>query len=118
MLTAVRRHLVGRMPVSGLCGGLGGGQPTQIYQWKEMLYGNGVCAFAKPGRKARRDDANEIRIKALDSKIQLNIEVVGELLWEHVQLKKGLGSLNRSMGFSDTPSFAMPTVGLDAPRLL
>lgn len=89
-LTAVRRHLVDKVPVSDLCDELGL-QPTQIYQWQKMLFENGEAAFIKPGRKAKRDDANEKKIKALESKIQLKNEVVAELLQEHVQLKKELG---------------------------
>jgi len=89
-LTAVRRHLVDKVPVSDLCDELGL-QPTQIYQWQKMLFENGEAAFAKPGRKAKRDDVKDKKIEALESKIQLKNEVVAELLQEHVQLKKELG---------------------------
>lgn len=89
-LTAVRRHLVDKVPVSDLCDELGL-QPTQIYQWQKMLFENGESAFAKPGRKAKNDDAKDRKIQALESKIQLKNEVVAELLQEHVQLKKELG---------------------------
>lgn len=89
-LTAVRRHLVDKVPVSDLCDELGL-QPTQIYQWQKMLFENGGAAFAKTGRWAKLEDANEKKIKALETKIQLKNEFVAELLQEHVQLKKELG---------------------------
>jgi len=88
-LTAVRRHLVDKVPVSDLCDELGL-QPTQIYQWQKMLFENGEAAFAKPGRKPKHD-AKDKKIEVLESRIQLKNEVVAELLQEHVQLKKTLG---------------------------
>lgn len=89
-LTAVRRHLVDKVPISDLCDELGL-QPTQIYQWQKLLFENGEAALAKPTRKAKHDDAKDRKIEALETKIQLKNEVVAELLQEHVQLKKELG---------------------------
>lgn len=89
-LTAVRRYLIDKVPVSDLCDELGL-QPTQIYQWQKLLFENGEAAFTKPGRKAKVDDTKDKKIEALESKIQLKNEVVAELLQEHVQLKKELG---------------------------
>ena len=89
-LTAVRRYLVDKVPVSDLCDELDL-QPTQIYQWQKLLFENGEAAFAKPGRKAKADQVKDKKIEALESKIQLKNEVVAELLQEHVQLKKELG---------------------------
>jgi transposase-like protein len=89
-LTAVRRHLIDKVPVSDLCDELGV-QPTQIYQWQRMLFDNGETAFAKSGRKAKADYAKDKKIEALEAKIQAKNEVVAELLQEHVQLKKELG---------------------------
>ena len=86
----VRRFLVDKTPVSDLCDELGL-QPTQIYTWQKQLFENADAAFAKPGRKPRRNDAKDKKIEALEAKIQLKNEVVAELLQEHVQLKKELG---------------------------
>ncbi|TWU39750.1 transposase [Novipirellula artificiosorum] len=89
-LTAVRRYLIDRVPVSDLCDELGL-QPTHIYQWQKQLFENGESAFTKPNRKSKTGDAKDKIIEALESKIQLKNEVVAELLQEHVQLKKELG---------------------------
>jgi len=82
--------LVDKTPVSDLCDELGL-QPTQIYQWQKQLFENADAAFAKTGRRHKKDDAKDKKIDALQAKIQLKNEVVAELLQEHVQLKKELG---------------------------
>ena len=89
-LAVVRRHLIDRVPVSGVCDELGL-QPTQIYTWQKQLFDNGESAFSKPGRKPPNVDIKDRQIQALQAKIQLKNEVVAELLQEHVQLKKELG---------------------------
>lgn len=89
-LAVVRRHLVGKEPISDLCDELGL-QPTQIYQWQKQLFDNGETAFTRPTRKPPLDDSKDRKIQALEAKIQLKNEVVAELLQEHVQLKKELG---------------------------
>jgi transposase len=89
-LSAVRRHLMDKVPISDLCDELGL-QPTQIYQWQKQLFDHGGGAFDKPGQTAKQDDAKDREIQTLKSKIQTKNEVVAELLEEHVQLKKELG---------------------------
>jgi transposase-like protein len=88
-LTAVRRYLVDKVPVSDLSD-CHLQQPTQIYQWQKLLFENGEAAFTKSSRKTKADDAKDKRIEALESKIQLKNELVAELLQGHVQLKKNL----------------------------
>lgn len=89
-LAVVRRHLVGKEPISDLCDELGL-QPTQIYQWQKQLFDNGEAAFTRPTRRTHLEDSKDRKIQALEAKIQLKNEVVAELLQEHVQLKKELG---------------------------
>lgn len=89
-LSAVKRHLIDKIPVSDLCDELGL-QPTQLYQWQKQLFDNGGSAFSSPTRRSSSEDAKDRKIQALESKIQLKNEVVAELLQEHVQLKKELG---------------------------
>lgn len=91
-LAVVKRHLVDKTPVSELCDELGL-QPTQVYTWQKQLFENGGSAFAKPGRKSKKEETKDkMKIVALEQKIQLKNEVVAELLEEHVQLKKKLGA--------------------------
>jgi transposase-like protein len=87
---ALRRHLVDKVAVSDLCEELGL-QPTQFYQWQKQFFENGTAAFersSKPDPSAR-----EQRIAFLESKLQRKDEVLGELMEEHVALKKSLGEI-------------------------
>jgi len=86
----LRRHLVDHVAVSQLCEEVGL-QPTQFYQWQKQFFENGAAAFERNG-KPRVDGSHE-RINALEAKIRRKDEVLGELMEEHVALKKELGEL-------------------------
>ena len=86
----LRRHLVEKVPVSQVCEEVGV-QPTQFYQWQRQFFENGAAAFERNG-KPRVDKAQE-RIAALEAKLRRKDEVLGELMEEHVALKKELGEL-------------------------
>lgn len=86
---ALRRHLVEKVPISDLCQELGI-QPTQFYRWQQTLFENGPSTFERPGRP--KPDADAQRIAFLESKLQRKDEVLGELMEEHVALKKKLGA--------------------------
>jgi transposase-like protein len=86
----LRRHLLDKVPVSDLCEELGL-QPTQFYQWQKQFFENGSTAFERNGN-AKQDLARE-RIAALEAKLRRKDEVLGELMEEHVALKKELGEL-------------------------
>ena len=86
---ALRRHLIEKVPISELCQELGI-QPTQFYRWQQTLFENGSATFERPGRP--QTDANAQRIATLEAKIQRKDEVLGELMEEHVALKKKLGA--------------------------
>jgi transposase-like protein len=86
----LRRHLLDNVAVSGLCEELGL-QPTQFYQWQKQFFENGAVAFERVGGP-KTDKAQE-RIAALESKLRRKDEVLGELMEEHVALKKELGDL-------------------------
>ena len=86
----LRRHYLEKVPVSELCE-QAGLQPTQFYQWQKQFFENGAAAFALlPGQK---QDPAEKRVAALEAKLQRKNEVLGELMEEHVKLKKELGEL-------------------------
>ena len=89
-VTILKRHLVEKVPISDLCDELGL-YPNQVYGWLKEFFENGHVAFDN-GRKAKAvEDAKDKKIEQLEAKLQRKNEVLGELMEEHVQLKKELG---------------------------
>ena len=91
----VRRHLSGKEPVSKLAEELGV-QPGQIHQWVQLVLAQAETAFDRAARGSAPDKAatqREAKIAALEAKLIQKNEVIGELMQEHVQLKKELGEL-------------------------
>jgi transposase-like protein len=86
----LRRHLVEKVAVSALCEEFGL-QPTQLYQWQKQFFEQGAAAFERNGKP--KADQREERIAALEAKLRRKDEVLGELMEEHVALKKELGEL-------------------------
>ena len=89
----LRRHLVEKIPVSDLCEEHGL-HPTVFYRWQKEWFEHGATVFDTPknrARKGRSEDAAARRIAALEAKLQRKDEVLGELMEEHVALKKSLG---------------------------
>ena len=89
-VAALRRHLLEKENVSDLCDELGM-NPTVFYRWQKEFFENGTAAFRQNGKG--KSTASEKKIAELKAKIQRKNEVMGELLEEHVQLKKNLGEL-------------------------
>ena len=90
-VAAVRRHLVEGVLVSDLCDEMDI-KPTQYYAWQKQFFENGSLAFERRNSTNRQQPNREQKkIEALESKLLQRNEVVAELLWEHVQLKKELG---------------------------
>jgi len=87
---ALRRHLIEKVPISDLCEELGV-QPTQFYRWQQTLFENAAAALERPALRPKAD-ADAQRIAFLESKLQRKDEVLGELMEEHVALKKKLGA--------------------------
>ncbi len=89
-VAALKRHPVEKVPVSDLCDELGIA-PNLFYRWQKEFFENGHTAFDN-GRKAKAvEDAKDKKIEQLEAKLQRKNEVLGELMEEHVQLKKELG---------------------------
>ena len=91
----VRRHLIEKAPVSELCEEYQL-QPTLFYRWQQELFENGAAALErKNGRpehhERKQARAQERRIEFLEARLARKDEVLGELLEEHVKLKKSLG---------------------------
>ena len=86
----LKRHLLEKVPVSNLCDEYGIA-PNLFYRWQKEFFDNGHTAFDN-GRKAKAvEDAKDHKIQQLEAKLQRKNEVLGELMEEHVQLKKALG---------------------------
>jgi len=86
----LRRHLLERKPVSDVCDEFHL-QPTVFYRWQKEFFENGAAAFEK--KSSSQPSAAEKKIAALEEKLKRKNEVMGELMEEHVQLKKSLGEL-------------------------
>ena len=93
-IAALRRHLLEQIPVSRVCDELGIA-PSHFYLWQKEFFENGHLAFERAnGRHANKaDDAKDEKILALEAKVRRKDEVLGELMEEHVALKKNLGEL-------------------------
>jgi transposase len=86
----LKRHLLEKTPVSDLCDEFGIA-PNLFYRWQKEFFDNAHLAFDN-GRKARSvEDAKDRMIEQLEAKLHRKNEVLGELMEEHVQLKKELG---------------------------
>ena len=86
----LKRHLLEKVPVSNLCDEFGIA-PNLFYRWQKEFFDNGHTAFDN-GRKAKAvEDAKDHKIQQLEAKLQRKNEVLGELMEEHVRLKKELG---------------------------
>lgn len=91
----LRRHLLDHVPVSDLCDEYHL-HPTVFYRWQQEFFEHGAAAFERD--RSREYNGYERRITTLEEKLQRKHEVLSELMEEHVQLKKNLGSLDDRMG--------------------
>ena len=88
----VRRHLIGKEPVSNLADEFGL-QPSLIHGWINQVMAQAERAFDRPSGRRRMEEAKERKIAHLEAKLTNKNEVIAELMQEHVQLKKELGDL-------------------------
>ena len=82
-----------KVPVSDLCEEHGL-HPTVFYRWQKEWFEQGAVVFDTPksrARNGRSEDAAAKRIAVLEEKLRRKDEVLGELMEEHVALKKSLG---------------------------
>ena len=86
----LKRHLVEREDVSELSETYGI-QPSMFYRWQKQFFENGAAAFS--AEKDGPANAAEKKIAALEEKLKRKNEVLGELMEEHIQVKKNLGVL-------------------------
>ena len=84
----LKEHLVNDVPVSKICDE-NQLQPTVFYRWQRQFFENGAAVFQKEqDREAAR---LKKKIANLEEKIAKKNEVLGELMEEHLTLKKKIG---------------------------
>lgn len=89
----VRRHLVGKEPVSGLAEEFQI-QPTLIYNWVKSVLDQAEKAFDGSRRSSKAEDlASQRRIEQLQAKLVQKNEVIAELMEENLRAKKASGDL-------------------------
>ena len=86
----LKRHLIDKVPISNLCDELDI-YPNQFYDWLKKFFENGHLAFANGRKNKAVEDAKDHKIERLEAKLQRKDTVLGELMEEHVLLKKSLG---------------------------
>jgi len=87
-VAVLRRHLIDGVAVSDLCEECGL-NPTVFYRWQKMFFENGAAAFERRGDGCERQLEQEN--EALRTKLARKDEVIGEIMADHVRLKKSLG---------------------------
>ena len=88
----VRRHLVGKEPVSKLAEEFGL-QPSQIHTWVHQVLAQAEKAFDRPASNGRVENAKDRKIEQLQAKLVQKNEVIAELLEDNVRTKKELGEI-------------------------
>ena len=84
----LRRHLLDGAAVSDLCDEHGL-NPTVFYWWQKAFFENGAAAFERRGDARERQ--LEQKVEVLTAKLAHKDEVIGEIMADHVRLKKSLG---------------------------
>lgn len=87
-VSILRRHFIEKVPVSTLCDEYNI-KPSVFYHWQKVFFENGVNAFETRADNGERK--YQEKIGKLEEKLKKKDEVLGELMEEHVTLKKSLG---------------------------
>jgi transposase-like protein len=86
----LKRHLVEKEAVSGICGELKL-HPNQFYDWQRQFFENGVKAFEADEKKV--ESKLKAQVEVLQEKLQRKDSVLSELMEEHITLKKNIGEI-------------------------
>lgn len=84
----LKEHLVEGVPVSDICE-REGLHPNMFYKWQKQFFEQGFQVFDRESKSASKDRNSE-RVAKLERKVQQKDEVIGELLAEHIALKKSI----------------------------
>ena len=90
---ALKRHLVGKEPVSSVCEALGI-VPNLFYRWQQDLFENAAAAFEVKGRGRPAETPSRKLVQEnekLRTKLAHKDIVIAEITQEYVHLKKNLG---------------------------
>lgn len=92
--SALKKHLVDKVPVSDVCEEIGL-QPSVFYTWQKQLFENADKAFegVRGSGGGSRERELEAKIAALEARLARKDAVIAEISEEHVKLKKELGEL-------------------------
>ena len=86
----LRRHLIDGVAVSDLCDERGL-NPTVFYNWQKVFFENATAAFER--RSDARERKLEQQVETLTARLARKDEVIGEIMADHVRLKKSLGEV-------------------------
>ena len=86
----LRRHLLDGVAVSDLCDEHGL-NPTVFYHWQKVFFENATATFERRKDGSARERKLEQQNEALRAKLARKDEVIGEIMADHVRLKKSLG---------------------------
>ena len=86
----LRRHLIDGVAVSDVCDEHGL-NPTVFYRWQKAFFENGAAAFESRNRGNARERKLTQQVESLEAKLARKDEVIGEIMADHVRLKKSLG---------------------------
>ena len=89
-VTILKKHLLEKHSVADICDKYQL-QPTVFYRWMKVFFENGAAAFERESAASER--ARDRKMMHLEEKLQRKDEVLAELMYEHVQLKKSLGEI-------------------------
>lgn len=88
-VSAVRKHLIEKVPVSEIVDSLGV-HPNTYYEWQTQFFSNGEQAFKREEAPLKSELA---KIEKLEQKVAHKDLVIAEIMGDFVQLKKSLGEL-------------------------
>ena len=88
-ISILREHLLEGAAVSDVCD-RHGLNPTVFYRWQKELFEKGAQVL-QSSRGPAREKQLERKVESLQKKLSHKDEVIGEIMHEHVALKKKLG---------------------------
>ena len=92
---AVKRHVIGREPISAICESLDI-VPNLFYRWQQELFDHAAAAFEVKGR-GQAPDAQTRKLTDEVLKLQTRLarkdNVIAEITEDYVKLKKTLGEV-------------------------
>ena len=93
-MSILREHLIEHIPVSDIWRQARHSADAFLPLAKEIVRGRGRCPLIdRRNNPPVRSRADAAKIEKLEAKLQQKNEVLGELMGEHIALKKSLGEI-------------------------